>query len=196
MTKPKRERTKQEKDISFLIIATAMSLLIMSVIIQVAPYADFDNPQIKEIKAVESRMKSVAPKDLPYMLASTSSKPVMLVVYASWCTYCHKMMPYILDLMDENKLDHVSPIFLSIDSQPRLLSKYLVKHEFADRFPPFIIKQMIYNNMREVLKTTGSNFTGSIPYVGFFNTEGKAIAEISGLVDKQKFLFIANQFKK
>lgn len=196
MRKSKKPRSKRDKDLGFLMVATSISLVIMSMLLTFAPYMDIDNPRIGEIKAVESQMKAVPPKDLPYMLASASSKPVMLVFYASWCAYCHKLVPRIVELIEENKLDHVTPIFLSLDSQPRLLSKYLVSSGFADRFQPFIIKQMFYSNLVSVMRGTGSGFTGAIPYVGFFDTSGKAVAEISGLVDKQEFLAVANQLKK
>ncbi len=58
-----------------------------------------------------------------------------------------------------------------------------------------MLQEIFYNNLPEVMSKTGSTFNGAIPYVGFFNSKGKMVAEIFGLVDKQGFLNVAQSVK-
>lgn len=180
----------------FLFNAVGISLVIMAIILEFAPYIEVgDNPKLEEIKAVEQTVQKVYPKKVSSLVASGEGKPVMLVLYASWCSYCGKLMPRILEAMQEHQLDHVKPIFVSMDSQPRIFSKYLVRTQYYKSFQPIMLQELFYNNLPEVMSTTGSRFSGAIPYVGFFNSKGKMVAEIIGLVDKQEFLRVAQSVK-
>ena len=183
------------KDGFFLFNALGISLIITAIILEFAPYMEINNPQIEEIKAVEKTLHKVYPKKVASLLSSGEGKPVMVVFYASWCSYCGRLLPRILSLMADHQLDNVRPIFLSMDSQPRVFSKYLVKTQYYKAFEPLMLQEVFYNNLPEIMASTGSTFNGAIPYVGFFNSKGKMVAEISGLVDKQNFLKVAQSVK-
>lgn len=176
--------------------SAAVILVVAALILTFAPYADVGNPQIEEIRQVEAAVQRVLPENVPALLQSGDGRPVMLVLYASWCGYCSKLMPRILQLMNEHKLDHVKPVFLSMDSQPRIFSKYLVRTKYYILFQPLMLQEIFYNNLPQVMAATGSGFNGAIPYVGFFSPDGKMLAEISGLVDKQDLLSVAETVKQ
>ncbi len=188
-----RSANKSElaRDWAFMLNAAGLSLMLAALVLTFAPYADISNPNIEEIKAVEQTVQRIIPKNVPYKLVSENGKPVMLVFYASWCSYCAKLMPRILQMMADHELDNVQPLFISMDSQPRVFSKYLVKTKYYKVFEPLMLQEIFYNNLPEVMQSTGSTFNGAIPYVGFFNHDGKMVAEIFGLVDKQDLLKVA-----
>lgn len=182
--KSKSERRKEE--FSFVLNAFALALIISAIIVTFAPYADYDRPDIKEIRSIESSVMRVRPDDVPKLLVSDKGKPVMMVLYASWCSYCAKLLPRVFEMMENNELDAVTPIFISMDVQPRLYSKYLIRTRYHEKFQPIMLEEAIFNNLPEVLEEeTGSHFTGGIPYVALYNRNRKMVAELSGLVDKQ-----------
>lgn len=133
----------------------------------------------------------IEPDRVPDLLHGKGDKPVMLVIYASWCSYCSKLLPNILDLQAEGALDVVEPVFLSMDSQPRIFSKYLYSTGYHKYFQPVMIKEVWFNNLPKVLQTvTGSHFKGGIPYVGLFDNNAKMVAEFTGLLDKQAIMSV------
>ncbi|NBO18083.1 MAG: hypothetical protein EBV03_02445 [Proteobacteria bacterium] len=188
------DRQQLAKDWAFVLNAFGISLLILALIVTFAPYADVNNPRIEEIRAVERSLVTVVPDKVPQMLvekAQEYDRPVMLVLYASWCGYCAKLMPMLLDMVKAGELDAVKPVFLSMDSQPRMFSKYLVKTQYYQYFPPVMLREVLYNNLPAALAATGSSFEGAIPYIGFFDKRGKMIAERAGMMDKQTLLGVA-----
>ena len=121
----------------------------------------------------------------------------MLVLYASWCAYCHVLMPTIVTLIQEHQLDNVSPFFISLDTQPRVLSKYLVHRDYNKVFDPYMLDAGVFDadvfgNLANVLASNGSGYQGSIPYIGFFNVDGKMVAEAFGPVGRQQLLAMAS----
>ncbi|MBY0408340.1 MAG: redoxin domain-containing protein [Rickettsiales bacterium] len=189
-----RSANRQElaRDWAFILNASGLALIVAAIIVTFAPYVEFNNPNLEEIKAVERSVERVIPKNVPARLLK-AEKPVMLVFYASWCSYCAKLMPKVLQMIDDHELDMVKPVFLSMDSQPRVFAKYLVKTKYYKRFPPLMLQEVFYNNLPEVMAGAGSHFNGAIPYIGFFSTDGKMVAEIFGLVDKQGLLEAARK---
>lgn len=188
-------RKQLAKDWAFVLNAFGFSLLILALIITFAPYADVNNPQIEEIRAVERSLISVVPDQVPQLLADKAAegnKPVMLVLYASWCKYCAKIMPILLDMMKTGELDGVRPFFLAMDAQPRVFSKYMVKTQYYQFFPPVMLREVLYNNLPQALANTGSSFSGAIPYLAFFDLNGKMVAEHEGLLDKQALLSLVD----
>ncbi len=129
------ERMLLSKDGVFLFNAFGLSLIILAIILEFAPYMEFgNNPNLEEVKRVEQSVERVYPKQIVSLLTTGEEKPVMLVFYASWCSYCGRLMPRILEMMADHQLDNVKPIFVSMDSQPRLFSKYLVKTQYYKSF--------------------------------------------------------------
>jgi thiol-disulfide isomerase/thioredoxin len=179
------------KDLSFVCNALGISLMVMALLVTFAPYMESDNVNMDEVAGVERSLQRVEPKDVPDYIATVverEKKPAMVVFYASWCGYCARLLPGLVDMMKSGELDTVKPIFVSMDSQPRVFSKYLVKTGYYKYFPPLMLQEVLYNNLAGVMKKHGSSFQGAIPYMAFYNKDAKIVAEFTGLVDKQDLL--------
>lgn len=190
-----KDKAQLRKQWAFIFNSFGISTLILAVLLTFAPYMDTDNPNLADIRALEKTVQRIEPKKVGDLLVSEDGKPVMMVFYASWCSYCAQLLPRIFELMDEKKLEGVKPVFLSIDYQPRVYSKYLYKSQYYKRFNPIMLQEVFYNDLPDVLARHGSTYTGAIPYVGFFDPKGKMVAEIFGLVDKQTLLNAAEKLR-
>lgn len=192
---PASDGTQLRRNWAFMFNSLGFSIIVLAIFFEYSPYMDVNNPRMEEIRVVEKTIKRVIPKHVLRMLVSDDGRPVMAVFYASWCSFCATEMPVILETLEEHKLDWVKPVFISMDSQPRVYSKYLVSTQYYKKFPPVMLQEIFYNNLAEVMSTTGSSFNGAIPYIGFFDSRGKMVAEIFGLVDKQGLIKVAEAVK-
>ena len=180
------------RDSRFVINAFAISLVILALMFAFLPYANNGGAKIADIKRVDKNIVTIHPDDLGKMVQSASGKPVMLVFYASWCGYCKKVMPVLVDMVRTHELEQVDAIFVSMDEQPRLLSKYLVNKGYDDAFTPYRLDRDIFHgSFAEFITSSGSHYRGGIPYVGFFNHDGKLISDASGVIGKQDVLSVA-----
>jgi len=167
----------------------ALILLVLAVAIYLSfkPYIETSEFRLDEVREMDSKISPVSAENVVEMLRG-NDRPVMLVVYASWCPICRQLMPEVTGLMQEGRLERVIPVFLSVDAQPRELGKYLVYQDYHRLFAPYIIEQTLLNRLPAALQATGSHFNGGIPYVGFFDSEGKMLSEYSGLMTKETLL--------
>ena len=69
-----------------------------------------------------------------------------------------------------------------------IFSKYMVRTQYYQFFPPLMLREVLYNNLPQALAATGSSFSGAIPYTAFFDKSGKMVAEREGMLDKQTLL--------
>lgn len=185
------------RDVPFLLNAVAFSLIFMALMFAIQPYVAHD-PQSAEVEQSDKTLVTVHPGELVKLVKADSGKPVLLMMYASWCGYCKQLMPVIVDLKRSGALEPVETVFLSIDDQPRLLSRYLVHRGYAGAFTPYRLEQdLLHGSMDQFIEATGSHFRGTIPYVGFFNRDGKLVTDAAGVVDKDSLMKVvshANEF--
>jgi len=180
MTASSDKSPKKRDDIRFLFNAVLISLTVMAIFFAFQPYMG-ETPNLDEVLKVERKIVYLEPNDVPQLLKARHGKPVMLVVYASWCPYCQKLMPILKDMMLNRQLDHVSPLFLSMDAQPRVFSKYLVAMGYDKLLPiPYIVDQSPVKRLSMSMEQTGSSYEGAIPYIGFFDENGKMLADNVG----------------
>ena len=151
-------------------------------------------PEQVKIREVTQRIIAVRAADVPAMLRSKEGRPTILVIYASWCPYCRELMNPLMELVDNGTFARFDVQFLSEDNSFSELAAYLVKQGYETRFVPYFAKKSGVNDLKDVMKTTGSNFRRTIPYVGFFDKNGKMVAEFTGVVDKERLLTTASQF--
>ena len=183
---------KPRDDISFLINTFGITMVIVALLIAFQPYLENDT-RLEEVKQVERSIVSLYPSELPKMLTSKTKKPVMLVAYASWCGFCRQLMPVIAAMDMNHELDGVTPVFVAIEDQPRKLSKYLVHSNYNTIFSPYMVDHALSMQISSAMEPTGSSFNGTIPYVGFFDTDGKIVTESNGVVSRQKLLSMASR---
>lgn len=175
-----------DRDINFALNALLLALVIMAVIHAIAPIAFPPPDRSKEVQAYLKEVTPIRPRDLEHMLHTKDGKPSMMVVYATWCSYCRKLLPEAISLLDSKEMQGVQPIFLALDEKPEDVSKYIINHQYEGRYKPYIIKQGTTQELLGVMSVTNSNFAGHIPYVGFFGSDGKLVAETFGMVDKER----------
>ena len=185
-----------KKDTRFLWNTLAISLLVMALLFAFKPYINVDDPQLAQIQHLDRNIVSIKAADLPGIVHSPSGKPVMLVMYASWCGYCKRVMPVVVEMVQDHKLDMFESVFVSIDDQPRLLSTYLVHKGYDGAFIPYRVdRNMVNGSFGSFTSATGSHYQGAIPYIGFFGRDGKLISDASGYVSKQNVLDIVEKIQ-
>lgn len=175
---------KYHRDLRFAFNALLLALVIMAVLQAVAPFLKSPDPRQQEIDAYRQRIVPLPASDVAYMLTPRDGKPVLLVLYASWCSYCRQTMPGVVDLLKNGRLDKVSPLFISLDYRAGDMASYLVHSGFTG-FTPYLLGR---GDMKEVLNQAGSGYRGQIPYIALFDQEGHRTREFFGSVNQAVIL--------
>lgn len=171
-------KNKKPDSVKFIIHSVVFALMFLAFLHAFEPVIAPD-PREPEVRALAKTLVVVPPETLQERFVS-SEKPTLLFVYASWCGYCQQVLPYLLQLKEEGRLDHVNPLFLSLDGDKRKLAIYLVHAEYANKYTHYIIPEWNGDATRDALQKLGSRFNGAIPYIALFNKD-KPVAEILGL---------------
>lgn len=112
-----------------------------------------------------------------------SDKPTLLVLFASWCPYCKKLIPNIISLANERK-DTLNVLAISIDEDPSAIRTYV---STLRPMPSFNVYNNSTDNQRALVQAflykNNMQFNGGIPFMGIFK-EGKAVQQIGGFVEK------------
>jgi|GEM_PF-6483760 len=184
---------KKRDDIKFLFNTLALTFTIVALIVVFQPYM-VDDPRLEEVKKIESQLINITPQDVPGLLKSTTGKPVLFMAYATWCYYCRQVMPVIIQLMRDHEFDEFTPVFISLDSEPRKLSRYLVHRDFYHYFRPYVLDSGLFNRLSSVMQPIGSSFSGIIPYIAIFK-DGRMVVEVNKVVNRQQLLDLVAQAK-
>lgn len=179
-----------EKDWRFLFVTAAFSLLFLALLHVLKPVIAPD-PRQDEINALTGRILTVSAAEAETLI-SRGDKPAMLVVYASWCGYCRQMMPDIAVLLADPRYGALRPVFLSRDSENGKLAAYLLYSRLDRLFTPYILPSAEMRPLRKMLAAHGASFTGGIPYVAFFDREGRLRGELNGLADGKTLMEAAS----
>lgn len=175
-----------DRDINFLLNAAILALIIMAVIHAIAPIVAPPPDTSKEVQAYMADITPIRPRDIEKKLHVADGRGSMLVVYATWCSYCRKLLPGAVSLLKDEEMKGVQPLFLALDDDAADVAGYTVNQGYAGMYTPYIIQQGTSNELIGALSVTDSNFKGHIPYVGFFGPDGKLVAETYGMVDKER----------
>lgn len=106
----------------------------------------------------------------------TSTTPLTLIVFTSWCPYCKKQMDELAKLTPAEQLRIPEILAVSIDSDPQAYSNYL--RSKAGVFWPMRL-YVGDTNLETLLKNYNSSFDGSIPYLATFKDK-KIVKEFNG----------------
>ncbi len=113
----------------------------------------------------------------------SSDVPTLVIVFASWCPYCKKLMPEVISLANEKK-ENLNVLAVSIDEDPSAIRSYVSS---LPSLPPFTVHVNGTDNERSVVQAflykNKFNFTGAIPYMAIFH-KGKPIQQLGGYVEK------------
>jgi thiol-disulfide isomerase/thioredoxin len=188
-------RKIKNRDVNFLLNAVILTLIIMAVLHTIAPMVSPPDTKGPQVDAFTKELVPVRPMEMEKKLHNAEGKPSMLIVYASWCGYCRKLVPEVVSLIKDKKIDGKQVFLLSVDKEPADLSNYIVRNEYSGVFTPYIIQEGTSHELAGVLSVTGGSYKGGIPYIGFFNSDGKLVAETTGMVDKERLLADYNKAK-
>jgi thiol-disulfide isomerase/thioredoxin len=173
---------KKPDNVKFLIHAVLWTFLISALI---QAYVPLLLPKIPEetMQTVINRMAELSPQAVTEKL-TVAEKPVLLFVYASWCSYCREALPELLKIQEEGKMKGVEPIFLSIDEDRRKLAAYLIRSHYTERFTSYVMApdQKGWPLIR-ALEGLSSHYNGGLPYIALFRN-GKPDFELSGGPDE------------
>jgi thiol-disulfide isomerase/thioredoxin len=173
-------------DIEFTMYTFVFSLMTLALLFTFSPY--FSNSKAAtpaEIESLARQTKIVSADEVAAQLAP-SVRPKMLVVYASWCSYCKRLMPGVHALWKEKKIPNDQLITVSLDEQLYPLAEYLLNNNFQKMIAvPVALRLDRQYTLSSALQPLGSTYKGSIPYIGFFGRDGKMKAEIHGAVRKR-----------
>lgn len=184
------EKPKKKKSGGWFVLNTiAIALLVMAAMHEFAPYFRKTYPNTPQVMEYAATIQTVAPNQVVDLLASDNGKPSLMVVYASWCGTCRLKMPGIIDMMRDGSLDHVNVVFISMDRELMKLSAYLVGTGFYKEVTPYFFRGYLGGpGLSDVLKSKGSSFVGSIPFMELYSPEGKALTFIPHFASKEAIL--------
>ena len=109
----------------------------------------------------------------------TSTKPFILLVFASWCPYCKKQIDRLTALTPEQRTAIPQILAVSIDAQPEAFSR------MRATYPGLFFETRIYEgnaSLEALLHNYASRFNGGIPYLAVFHNK-KIIKEFNGLIN-------------
>lgn len=172
-----------DRDLSFLIKAAAFSLLFLAFLHVISPLID---PNRDQITAATNALVPLSSSELSLRLSNDEGRPALLFIYASWCGYCKQVMPEILQLMRDKKLDGVNTVFLSLDDRRRSLGQYIFTHAYGGLYTPYIYQKG--QSLVGLLGSRGSSFTGAIPYIAVFDAAGNLKAEDDGVINRARIM--------
>jgi len=171
----------KKTDIDFVMRTFVYALLILAIMHAFRPYmSDSEAYTREQVEDLARQTKGMTADDVGTYL-STSQRPTMLVIYASWCGYCKKIMPGIYSLWSDRKINGDQMLLLSRDTSVLPLSKYLLETGFDKMVgSPIVVKGGSKSSLPAVLQKYGSSFDGGIPYIGFFAPGGTMTHELVG----------------
>lgn len=169
----------------FLMRTFVFSLLALALLHAFKPYFSDSEaaPERASVEALSLTASTLRAADLAAYIRQ-SPEPTMVVVYASWCSYCRQLMPNLFNLWKNQKMDRWNVVYLSLDQRVNDLSSYILKYGFEPMLsPPNLYVQEEEGELTAAFKGLGANYKGGIPYLGFFAPGGKFINEIRGYAE-------------
>ncbi len=122
--------------------------------------------------AVTPKVQPLSPEEAVSFIQSREGRHVV-VIYTSWCGYCRKVIPAMVAL--EEDFDG-SVVALSMDKDAEALAKYMSKFEQVG-FPVVLAEQSYKGHLKQVLKRTGIQYPGHVPYMALIDGAGKVVVQ-------------------
>lgn len=174
-----------EKKLSFAFSGTALVLLAMALWQAYAPYVE----RLEDVRSIRGSITLMTPGELAEKIKNKPPVPTLLYIYASWCSKCGQVTPHLAGVIREHEFDDVRFIFVSIDKDETVLMDYLVRTHYDGLFVPYIVRQrMGGSSLPRMMESLGGRYTGTIPYLAFFDKRGKLAQEFSGVTSRNDIL--------
>lgn len=185
---------QRERDVRFLFNTVALALILMAIMHAFAPY--LEEAQLRaEDKPPLFNTVPVTAQQMPSLMRNASAKPTMLVMYASWCVVCRKLLPDLIAMKQDRRLDFLNTVFVSVDDVPPRLRKYLTRNNYDGNFTPYIMSNGDHRDISTTMASSGIRYQGKIPYVAFLDRNGRMVSDFVGYFPPQDVLAHASKVK-
>jgi thiol-disulfide isomerase/thioredoxin len=190
MAKEKKQKKKMHW-FDFLLNVTIVTLVVMASLHAIQPIITPPDPRIPEANRYVDKLIEIHPAELDSKIREDG--PSIMLVYASWCGYCRVIVPELVKLINEKKLEGMQTLFVSLDQNKEDLSKYLVLGGYKDVFDPYMVLEGTSTGLVKLSAEKGGNYKGQIPYVGVFDKKGNLVAESLGMTNHKRLLDMVNK---
>lgn len=189
-----KEPTKR----AFITVKESIVAVLVIILVSVAfeePFSitEINTTPLKNVSEQETleftkQIKIISASQIVKNIETTDAKPTLMVMYASWCGYCKKLLPNIAKLKNEGKISGVNLLLLSIDKDIIKFSTYFLQRNYDKVFTPYIMDDDEEGKLKSIIVSKGGSYSTSIPYSVIFDSKGILIEEIHGAVSKKRLL--------
>ena len=196
-----KEPTKR----AFITVKESIVAVLVIILVSVAfeePFSitEINTTPLKNVSEQETleftkQIKIISASQIVKNIETTDAKPTLMVMYASWCGYCKKLLPNIAKLKNEGKISGVNLLLLSIDkdiikyiSEKTDTVTYFLQRNYDKVFTPYIMDDDEEGKLKSIIVSKGGSYSTSIPYSVIFDSKGILIEEIHGAVSKKRLL--------
>ena len=115
-------------------------------------------------------------------LETAKGKPVLLLLYASWCPYCKQQIVGLKAVKTLFPEDQLKVIYLSTDANPLAASEFLFHKQQEDQLTPFHLPMDDQTGLKKALVAEyGMKEGDAIPHIAIFDRDHKLASEFVGL---------------
>lgn len=102
-------------------------------------------------------------------------KPLLVFMYASWCTVCKQNFPYVLKMAQQHG-SKLNVIALSMDTDRSAMQRYL---ESYSNFPltPYMVQQYHTGDFVKAMNQIGIKYHNAVPYTVVYDHKGKLVGQ-------------------
>lgn len=174
----------------FQFILASVSLLVVAGIILTSPKPEPRQQYTEAGKAYAANIEKVPVKLLVRDIQEARGKdqPMLIYVYASWCSNCRHMMQYLIPALKSPESATIRTYMMSVDTDPIALASYLTDKNYANSFTPLMVKSSNVNRLDEIMQKAGFNYTNKIPYIAYIDSNGNLTKEEIGFNSQESLL--------
>jgi|CXWL01.1.fsa_nt_gi thioredoxin-related protein len=182
----------------FITVKEALVAVLVIILFSVAfekpfPIVERHPPPVRQISDQDAsefiqQIKSISAGEIDSKIKSTDDKPTIMVIHASWCGYCKKLLRNIATLKKEGSIDNTEILIVSVDEDKMKLSKYLLQYNYDKVFTPYIMDSTEETKLKSMIINKGGAYSKSIPYSVIFDKNGKMAEEVRGVMSGESIL--------
>lgn len=122
--------------------------------------------------------------------AGEKPRPTILLLYASWCPYCKQQFQILKALQMRYPPEMLQIAYISVENSPYALSDFLMKTYPDKPFTQYYVTNEARESFLTALHEHGASFNGGVPYLIFFDRNGRKAQEIQGMAQISQILEI------
>ncbi len=182
----------------FITVKEALVAVLVIILFSVAfekpfPIVEPPPPPVRQISDQEAsgfiqHIKNISAEEINSKIEGATGKPTIMVIHASWCGYCKKLLRNIATLKKEGSVDNAEILLISVDEDKMKLSKYLLQYNYDKVFTPYVMDSTEETKLKSMIINKGGAYSKSIPYSVIFNKNGKLAEEVRGVMSRESIL--------